>query len=89
MTGHVWVAGTTVPVDGRWFRVGVLNRSTAPISNVTVQLVAVDPPGVVRTVPLPSTSCTTTRPRGSPTRRRSRCSRATSRPSSWTWSQWA
>ena len=52
MNGHMWVAGTTVPVDGRWFRVGVLNRSTAPILDVTVQLVAVEPSGFVHTVPL-------------------------------------
>jgi hypothetical protein len=52
MTGHIFIAGTNIRIDGRWFRVGVLNRSTAPISDVTVQLIAVDPPGVVHTVPL-------------------------------------
>ena len=52
MTGHMWLQGTNVRVDGRWFRVGVLNKSSAAITGVSVQLVSVDPPGVVHTVPL-------------------------------------
>jgi hypothetical protein len=52
MTGHMWLQGTNLPVNGRWFRVGVLNKSSAAISGVSVQLVSVDPPGVVHSVPL-------------------------------------
>lgn len=52
MTGHMWLQGTNVSVEGRWFRVGVLNKSSAAIAGVSVQLVSVDPSGVVHTVPL-------------------------------------
>ena len=52
MTGHMWLQGTNKPVDGRWFRVGILNKSSAAITGVSVQLVSVDPPGAVHTVPL-------------------------------------
>jgi hypothetical protein len=52
MTGHMWLQTTNAPVDGRWFRVGVLNKSSVAITGVSVHLVSVDPPGVVHTVPL-------------------------------------
>ena len=40
MTGHMWLKGTNVPVDGRWFRVGVLNKSSTAITGVSVQLIS-------------------------------------------------
>jgi len=53
MTGHTFTAVTMQPVNSRWFRVGVLDRSTAPIYDVSVQLISVDPANIVPVVPLP------------------------------------
>ena len=53
MTGHIFRSDTGAPVNGRWFRVGVINRAPSRIDNVCVQLVSVEPPHFVHAVPLP------------------------------------
>jgi len=53
MTGHIFDSATGQPVNSRWFRVGVMNRSSSRIDDVCVQLVSVDPPDLVPVVPVP------------------------------------
>ncbi len=36
MTSHIFVAGTSAPIDARWYRVGVRNRWRATIEDVQV-----------------------------------------------------
>ncbi len=44
MTRHVFRAGTGEPLDCRWYRVGVLNRSRSTIEDVQVETIRLTPP---------------------------------------------